>query len=148
MVSLVLKTRSPIAIKRGTHGEQLAEKQWSPALPRGTAGPVAVDRHPPNGNHAAVSLGRTVSSGREGAKVAKATHHPIRPSSQHVVGDELALNGGSNVVRVTLPLSSLVAMGVPVYPEMSDRRVTADVMMDPFGAVVAVRFVEARPAAD
>jgi hypothetical protein len=49
---------------------------------------------------------------------------------------------------VTVPLSSLVAMGVPVHPEVSDGRVTADVMMDPFGAVVAVHLVEVRPTAN
>jgi hypothetical protein len=60
------------------------------------------------------------------------------------VSDELSLNGGGNVVRVTLPFSSLVVMGVPVRPDVSDRRVTADVMMDPFGAVVAIHLVEAK----
>ncbi|HMJ23143.1 MAG TPA: hypothetical protein VK513_14605 [Terriglobales bacterium] len=58
------------------------------------------------------------------------------------VGDQLSLNGGSRVVRVRLSLSSLVAVGVPVSPDVSDRRVTADVMMDPFGAVVAIRLVQ------
>jgi len=42
------------------------------------------------------------------------------------VNDFLSLNGGGSVVRVTLPLASLVAMGIPMYPEMSDRRITAD----------------------
>ncbi len=35
---------------------------------------------------------------------------------------------------------------VPVYPDASDRRVTADVMMDPFGAVVAIHLVEVKPS--
>jgi hypothetical protein len=60
-----------------------------------------------------------------------------------VAGDELSLNGGGSIVRVTLPLSGLVAMGIPVHPDASDPRVTADVMMDPFGAVVGIRLVEA-----
>jgi anti-sigma factor RsiW len=55
---------------------------------------------------------------------------------------ELSLNGGGNVVRVTLPVASLVAMGVPLNPEISDRRVTADVARDPFGAVIAIHLVE------
>jgi hypothetical protein len=60
------------------------------------------------------------------------------------VNDFLSLNGGGSVVRVTLPLASLVAMGVPLYPEVSDRRITADVARDPFGAVVAIHLVETR----
>ena len=60
--------------------------------------------------------------------------------------DELSLNGGGNVVRVTLPLSSLVAMGVPIYPEVSDRRVIADVTRDPFGAVISIQLVESKPS--
>jgi hypothetical protein len=60
------------------------------------------------------------------------------------LGDDLSLNGGSNVVRMTLPLSSLVAMGVPVRPDVSERWVTADVMRDPFGAVVAIHIVEGK----
>ena len=55
----------------------------------------------------------------------------------------LSLNGGGSVVRVTLPVSSLIAMGVPVRPDLSESRVTADVWMDPFGAVVGVRLVPA-----
>jgi hypothetical protein len=60
------------------------------------------------------------------------------------VNDFLSLNGGGSVVRVTLPLASLVAMGVLMYPEMSDRRITADVARDPFGAVIAIHLVETR----
>jgi len=62
--------------------------------------------------------------------------------------DELSLNGGGSVVRVTLPFSSLTAMGLPVRPDLSDTRVTADVWMDPFGTVVGIRLVPARASAD
>jgi hypothetical protein len=62
--------------------------------------------------------------------------------------DVLSLNGGGSVVRVTLPVSSLIAMGVPVRPDLSESRVTADVWMDPFGAVVGVRLVPATASAD
>ena len=86
--------------------------------------------------------------------------HPHVPSSKRVprkveespresrlpAQDELSLNGGSNVVRVTLPLASLVAMGAPMYPGGPDRRVTADVARDPFGAVIAIHLVETRPS--
>jgi hypothetical protein len=74
----------------------------------------------------------------------KPMHEPMQRPSALPVSDELSLNGGGNVVRVTLPFSSLVVMGVPVRPDVSDRRVTADVMMDPFGAVVAIHLVEAK----
>jgi len=62
--------------------------------------------------------------------------------------DELSLNGGGSVVRVTLPFSSLTAIGLPVRPDLSDTRVTADVWMDPFGTVVGIRLVPARASAD
>jgi hypothetical protein len=55
--------------------------------------------------------------------------------------DELSLNGGGSIVRVTLPLSSLTAMGLPLHADLSDPRVTADVWMDPFGGVMRVRLV-------
>jgi hypothetical protein len=64
--------------------------------------------------------------------------------SSMLARDDWSSNGGGSIVRVTLPLSSLVAMGVPVDPEVSDPRVTADVVMDPFGAVMAIRLVEAK----
>jgi hypothetical protein len=57
-------------------------------------------------------------------------------------GEELSLNGGSNIIRVTVPLSSLAAVGFPVHPDMPDRQVTADVAMNPFGAIIAIRLVE------
>jgi hypothetical protein len=65
-----------------------------------------------------------------------------------IPGEDLSMNGGGNIVRVTLPFSSLVAMGVPVRPDISDSRVTADVWMDPFGAVVGIRLVQPKASAD
>ena len=65
-----------------------------------------------------------------------------------IPGEDLSLNGGGSIVRVTLPFSSLVAMGVPVHPDVSDSRVTADVWMDPFGAVVGIRLVQPKASAD
>jgi hypothetical protein len=82
-----------------------------------------------------------------GKAVAKFDHPPRvqgKQRSSMPVRDDWSLNGGGSIVRVTLPLSSLVAMGVPVHPDLSDPRVTADVMMDPFGAVMAIRLVEAK----
>jgi hypothetical protein len=64
------------------------------------------------------------------------------------VSDELSWNGGGSVVRVTLPLSSLTAMGLPLHADLSDPRVTADVWMDPFGAVVGIRLVAPKTNAD
>lgn len=76
------------------------------------------------------------------------TTDPGRAPAIVQASDVLSLNGGGSVVRVTLPVSSLVAMGVPVRPELSESRVTADVWMDPFGAVVGVRLVPANASAD
>jgi hypothetical protein len=57
------------------------------------------------------------------------------------LNDEFSLNGGGSIVRVTLPMSSLTAMGLPVHPDLSDPRVTADVWIDPFGDVMRIRLV-------
>jgi hypothetical protein len=77
-------------------------------------------------------------------KASKWTHKEAQENPSLPTADEFSLNGGGNVVRVTLPLASLAAMGVPIYPDVPDRRVTADVARDPFGAVVAVRLIETR----
>jgi hypothetical protein len=39
-------------------------------------------------------------------------------------------------------------MGLPVHADLSDPRVTADVWMDPFGAVVGIRLVPTKASAD
>jgi hypothetical protein len=80
-------------------------------------------------------------------RVRRSTHEPVRRGIA-IPGEDLSLNGGGSIVRVTLPFSSLVAMGVPVRPDISDSRVTADVWMDPFGAVVGIRLVEPKASAD
>jgi hypothetical protein len=82
-------------------------------------------------------------------RAATRTTRPEKPAWRESISpprDEFSLNGGGNVVRVTLPLASLSAMGVPIYPELSDRRVTADVARDAFGAVIAIRLVETTPS--
>jgi hypothetical protein len=83
---------------------------------------------------------------RPGRPARKEPSLPVPVPVPVPVNDELSLNGGSNVVRVMLPLAALVAIGVPMSPEISDRRITADVTRDPFGAVIAIRLVETRPS--
>jgi hypothetical protein len=56
---------------------------------------------------------------------------------------DLSLNGGGSIIRVTLPLSGLQVMGVPVDSEASDPLVMADLTLDPFGGIVGFRLVEA-----
>jgi len=91
-------------------------------------------------NISAVSRRRVAKHGNSrGPVVLRA---PIAPS------DDLSLNGGGSIVRVTLPFSSLTAMGLPVGPDLSETRVTADVWVDPFGAVVGIRLVPAKTSAD
>jgi hypothetical protein len=104
----------------------------------GVAVPAVVEGYRPGAEHAVAPSSKGVS-----AKLDRSTHRRVGRRSPSPVGDELSLNGGGSVIRVTLPLSSLIAMGVPVHPDTSDPRVTADVMMDPFGAVVGIRLVEA-----
>jgi hypothetical protein len=93
------------------------------------------------------SVAKRPAPAGSGNAVAKFDHPPVvrtKQRSSMPVPDDWSLNGGGSIVRVTLPLSTLVAMGVPVHPDTSDPRVTADVTMDPFGAVMGIRLVEAR----
>jgi anti-sigma factor RsiW len=136
-----LRSRPPVTVQIGrNHSEQLAQRQVSPTI-SGATGRAVVESHRPN-TVRAVGGG----SGSAAAKLDKPLHEGAGRQSPTPAADELSLNGGSSVVRVTLPLSSLVAMGVPVHPDISDPRVTADVMMDPFGSVMAIRLVEAKPS--
>jgi hypothetical protein len=87
------------------------------------------------------------SSGHRIAKVRKSKAE-ASAKQMAIPAEDLSLNGGGSIVRVTLPLSGLLAMGVPVHPEASDPRVTADVTLDPFGAVVGVHLVDAESKAN
>jgi hypothetical protein len=140
MLYSTLQSRSSRAVQtEWKDHEHLAQKQL-PAVPSGaTADGAGIENHLPNADRTV-----TASPAAEVAKVEKSRHERMR-RFRLPGGDQLSLNGGSNVVRVRLPLSSLVAVGVPVSPDVSDRRVTADVMMDPFGAVVAIHLVQAEP---
>lgn len=89
----------------------------------------------------------TRSSTHRLARAHKATHESA-DGRVAIPGEDLSMNGGGSIVRVTLPFSSLVAMGVLARPDISDSRVTADVWMDPFGAVVSIRLVEPKASAD
>jgi hypothetical protein len=135
-----LSPRSPVAVQTERNpGEHRSENQPLPKPP-GTSKRALVESH-----HTSTHS-ESASSRANGAKPGKRTRERSVTQSQVPVGDELSLNGGGSIVRVTLPLSSLVAMGVPVRPDISDPRVTADVMMDPFGAVMGIRLVEAKPS--
>jgi hypothetical protein len=141
MLYSTLRSRSSMAVQteRNDH-DHLAQKQLS-LIPSGaTAGGAGIEDRLSNADRMV-----TASPAANLAKVEKSRHERMR-GFRLPVGDQLSLNGGSNVVRVRLPLSSLVAVGVQVSPDMSDGRVTADVMMDPFGAVVAIHLVQVEPS--
>lgn len=89
-----------------------------------------------------------VISGGNSAKAVRRVPEPVVRPAAIPASDELSLNGGGSIVRVTLPFSSLTAMGLPVRPDLSDTRVTADVWMDPFGAVMGIRLVPAKASTD
>jgi hypothetical protein len=130
MLYSALGPGSPVTVEnQRNRGEQATQRQLAPAV---------VEGHRPGTDHAVVPSSKSVT-----AELDRSMHRRIGRRPPSPIGDGLSLNGGGSVIRVTLPLSSLVAMGVPVHPDTSDPRVTADVMMDPFGAVVGIRLVEA-----
>ncbi|MCU1296196.1 MAG: hypothetical protein JWO91_474, partial [Acidobacteriaceae bacterium] len=48
----------------------------------------------------------------------------------------------------TLPSSALAALGIPVHPDLTGRRVIADVVMDSFGVVHGIRLVGSESKTD
>jgi hypothetical protein len=129
-----------IGTEAGGHIEAESPMQQSPTVASGSVGTPNRSEKVRNRSN-----GEPIAAGSVG--VTTKVNQPKRANRTHgspiAVGDDLALNGGGSILRVTLPLSSLVAMGVSVRPEASDPRVTADVTMDPFGTVVRIRLVEA-----
>jgi hypothetical protein len=122
-------------------------------------GPEAVLRHQTSSGP---SDRRAVQAARKSGRAGANPRRPLQPAdnlatqrnlvarqtTQQVrtpADEQLSLNGGSTVFRVNLPLSSLAAVGVPMYPDLPDRQVTADVAVDPFGAIIAIRLVEMKP---
>jgi hypothetical protein len=55
-------------------------------------------------------------------------------------GGALAMESG-HVVRVELPRTALVSMGLPMNPERAGELVKADVLMGDDGVARAIRFV-------
>ena len=119
---------------------------WRPAFSWAAAavavialGVLAVDGGRPDGNRAVVS--RT----SEVATVANATEAPNDydgfiplPNAGRLPDTE-----DVNLVRVELPRSAMIALGLEVSPERASELVEADVMLGPDGLARAVRFVDA-----
>jgi hypothetical protein len=95
----------------------------------------------PNENRGFATENPVSASRSRVSKTRKPKSGTVELRTPATLNDELSLNGGGSIVRVTLPLSSLTAMGLPVHADLSDPRVTADVWMDPFGDVMKVRLV-------
>jgi hypothetical protein len=138
MLYSALKPRSAVTAKAARRDVKSLDQ--SPRVSSATAADRTIVKGPRSRADHATNKKFTSSS----ATLGKPMQEPMRRPTVLPVRDELSLNGGGNVIRVTLPFSSLIVMGVPVRPDVSDRRVTADVMMDPFGAVVAIHLVEAK----
>ncbi len=137
-----LQTRSVVKMDAKSNGRELIQ------IPSGGAasksGTQAFQEF--KDNH---RTGRIVGV-KSGIQLGKGSKTALHSGGRRVptAADEFSLNGGGSVVRVTLPFSSLVAMGIPVRPDISDSQVTADVWVDPFGGVVGVRLVPANTSAD
>lgn len=124
----------------GSGAPEVISPHYVPDI-RSTAPSIERDHNPGTDNP------RTGAKARSAQAQARKTEAGKAPGLVQA-SDVLSFNGGGSVVRVTLPVSSLVAMGVPVRPDLSESRVTADVWMDPFGDVIGVRLVPANASAD
>jgi hypothetical protein len=139
----MLRPNSVAKVEGNGKGREVVEIQ--PSFSPGVSS-VAVQALDENRRSAAKNPATT--SRRHDAKAGRTAPERVVQRSPIPVNDELSLNGGGSIVRVTLPLSSLTAMGLPVHPDLSDPRVTADVWMDPFGAVVRIRLVAENASAN
>jgi hypothetical protein len=147
MLYSALSLRDPAVRSNGTdsYGRSGGEHAVQERLPTISSDSGATpDRLNAEGDRSSAKRPAAGGSGRAVAKLDRPPQVQGEQSSSMLARDDWSLNGGGSIVRVTLPLSSLVAMGVPVDPDVSDPRVTADVVMDPFGAVMAIRLVEAK----
>jgi len=127
--------------RRSVQPENKAPMQQPSPLLSGHRAPADV----PEGGHAGANQKRPLRPAVKLVARGNPAHRPTTPQVRVPADQQLSLNGGSNVIRVTLPLSSLAAVGVPMYPDLPDRQVTADVAMDPFGAIIAIRLVGTKP---
>jgi hypothetical protein len=135
-----VRPRPPRAVQANRIPHKGPAQQLLSFSPDSTASQAEIGKQQPDGRPGLVISKKNVANAGSEPMQPHAARQSSLPTNEHV-----SLNGGGNVVRVTLPLSSLVAMGIPVHPEVSGGRVTADVTMDPFGAVVAVHLVEVKP---
>jgi hypothetical protein len=143
IVYAALRARPSLTAQAARNGHSV--EQLPSGLPSGAGSDqLLIDNHRPRADRAGLLSAKT----ERATKQSKLPETQAQGRSMSPLGNELSLNGGGNVVRVTLPVASLVAMGVPMDPELSDRRVTADVARDPFGAVIGIRLVETKPSAN
>jgi hypothetical protein len=145
-IALVVASALALYSMRASRSSLRAQAGWtqsatqqSSSLIVASSGQALIEKH-----HSEIGGSATVSPGTKRPKRSNLPRTEARRENLFPARSELSLNDGANVVRVTLPVASLVAMGVPMNPEMVefDRRVTADVARDPFGAVIAIHLVE------
>ena len=87
------------------------------------------------GQRRAVSRRRSIHQAQPDASEIATDFMPL------LEGDDLASLDSSQLVRVELPGSALIAVGLPVDPEMADAPVKADVLLGHDGLARAIRFV-------
>jgi hypothetical protein len=75
------------------------------------------------------------------AKAAQAEQEVVTDFMPLTYGAALSPNEGGQLVRVELPRSALLSMGLPMNVEKSDERVKADVFLGHDGLARAIRFV-------
>lgn len=83
---------------------------------------------------------RTPRSPRE-APVNQADSEIVTDFMPLTYGAAMSPNEGGQLVRVELPRSALVSMGLPMNAELSNERVKADVLLGHDGLARAIRFV-------
>jgi hypothetical protein len=127
-----LQATSPNETRRAESPSSETPSLIAPSSDRDTA--VNPDKNLA-GQRRAVSRRRSIRHSQPGASEIATDFMPL------LEGDDLASLDSSQLVRVELPGSALIAVGLPVDPEMADAPVKADVLLGHDGLARAIRFV-------
>lgn len=141
-IDVQLPVPVPLSVEEATNkGPEVIAKAATPPGPRMRPALLRSSRPAPRAftNRASVTGDnpRTVSAGSSAAETAEIATD-FMPLTYD--GGALAMESG-HVVRVELPRTALVSMGLPMNPERANELVKADVLLGDDGVARAIRFV-------
>jgi hypothetical protein len=119
-----------------------------PSIPRAERPEPAPEREPPSTDDACASAHKQITPRhqrlrRGGARLNSSNENEVTtPFFSLRDGDDFDISEGGQVVRVELPGSALIAVGLPIDAVMASEPVKADVVLGYDGLARAIRFVK------